>query len=197
MYLIARPGFEGNDVRSLVAFGKANPGKLSYGSAGSGTQPHLAAELFKQQAGFTASHIPYKGAAPAIVDLMGSQIDFVLDPGIALPHIKAGKVKLLGVVSTKRSPFFPDVQTVGEQGIKGAEVDIWFGMWGPKGMAPETVARINQELTRVLALPSTKQRFADLGSEPAMLDGTAFRKLLTEERSLFEKLIREKNIRVE
>jgi tripartite-type tricarboxylate transporter receptor subunit TctC len=194
MYVVARPGFNGNDAKALVAFGKANPGRLSYASPGTGTPPHLASELFKQQAGFTAIHIPYRGAAIALNDVMGSQVDYVLDPGIAFPHIKAGKVKLLGVVSTKRSPFFPDVPTLSEQGIKGVEVDVWFGMWAPRGIAPELAARIQQELAKILALPATKQRFAEMGAEPAVLDGVAFRKLLTQERVVFQKLIRERNI---
>jgi len=197
MYLVARPGFAATDAKGLVAHARANPGKLSYASAGAGTPPHLAAELFKQQAGVFATHIPYRGAAPALQDVMAGQCDYVFDPGIAFPHIRTGKVKLLGVASNKRSPFFPDVPTLGEQGIQGAELDIWFGMWAPNGVPAEVLARVNRELVKVLAQPALAKRFADLGAEPAPLDATAFRKLLADEGKLLAALIKDRRISVE
>ncbi len=197
MYVVARPGLEVKDTAALVVMAKANPGKLSYASAGAGTPPHLAAVLFKQQAGIFATHIPYRGAAPALQDVMASQADYVFDPGIAFPHIRSGKVKLLGVASAKRSPFFPDAPTLDEQGIRGAELDIWFGMWAPNGTPPDVVARLNRELAKVLAQPALKRRFADLGAEPAPLDNAAFRKLLTEEGKTLSALIKDRKISVE
>lgn len=194
IYLIAKPNSEATDVKSLVALAKARPGSLSYGSAGVGTQLHLAAELFKQNAGFEASHVPYKGAAPAVQDLMGGQTDFVLDPGIALPFIQANKVKLLGVLSSKRSAFFPQVPTVAEQGVPGTELDIWFGIWAPRGLPPAIADRLNRELGRVLDQPIVKERFAKFGAEPAVIGETAFKKLLVTEREVFSRLIRERNI---
>lgn len=197
MYLVTKPGLEVKDTQQLVAMAKASPGKLSYASAGAGTPPHLAAELFKQQAGIFATHIPYRGAAPALQDVMAGQADYVFDPGIAFPHIRSGKVKLLGVASTKRSPFFPEVPTLAEQGVKGAELDIWFGVWAPNGTPPEVLARLNRELVKVLAQPSLKQRFADLGAEPAPLDTPAFRKLLDGEGKLLTALIKDRKISVD
>jgi tripartite-type tricarboxylate transporter receptor subunit TctC len=197
MYLVAKPTLEARDARQLVALGRAQPGKLSYASAGAGTPPHLAAELFKQQAGIFATHIPYRGAAPALQDVMGGQADYVFDPGIAFPHIRSGKVKLLGVASAKRSPFFPEVRTLAEQGIQGAELDIWFGMWAPNGTPPEIVARLNRELVKVLASPALKERFAGLGAEPSALDQAAFRKLLGEEGRLLTTLIQSQKITVD
>ena len=128
---------------------------------------------------------------------MASQADYVFDPGIAFPHMRTGKVKLLGVASSKRSPFFPDMPTLAEQGIKGAELDIWFGMWAPNGTPPEVIARLNRELAKVLAQPALKQRFADLGAEPAPLDDAAFRKLLADEGKVLAALIKERKISVE
>ncbi|MDB5850919.1 MAG: transporter substrate-binding protein [Rhodoferax sp.] len=117
MYLIAKPQIAARDIRELVALAKARPGTLSYASSGSGTPPHLACELFKQPTGTSITHIPYRGSSPALMDVMSGQADFVCDPGIAFPHSRTGKVKLLGVVSAHRSPFFPDVPTVTEQGF--------------------------------------------------------------------------------
>ncbi|MFM2054549.1 MAG: hypothetical protein RL456_2586 [Pseudomonadota bacterium] len=197
MYLVTRPGLEARDARELVALAKARPGSLSYASAGAGTPPHLAAELFKQQAGLFATHIPYRGAAPALQDVMASQADYVFDPGIAFPHIRTGKVKLLGVASLHRSPFFPDVPTLAEQGIKGAELDIWFGAWAPPGVPADVLVKLNAALVKVLAQPALKQRFGDLGAIPEPLDTAAFRKLLDDETRVLSALIKDRRISVD
>ena len=197
MYVVAKPGLPVKDVKELVALAKSQPGSLSYASAGAGTPPHLAAELFKQQAGIFATHIPYRGAAPALQDVMAGQADYVFDPGIAFPHIRTGKVKLLGVASAKRSPFFPDMPTLAEQGVKGAELDIWFGVWSPLGVPADAVAKFNTALAKVLAQASLKQRFADLGAVPEPLDKAAFRKLLDDEATVLTALIKERKISVE
>jgi tripartite-type tricarboxylate transporter receptor subunit TctC len=197
MYLVAKPQMAAKDVRELVAMAKIKPGTLSYASAGSGTPPHLACELFKQATATSITHIPYRGAAPALQDVLSGQADFVCDPGIAFPHIRTGKVKLLGIVSTKRSPFFPDVPTVGEQGFAGANLDIWFGMWAPNGTSAETLARMNRELGKALAQPAVKSRYADLGAEPIAMDTADFRKLLVNETAQLSTLIRDQNISVD
>jgi tripartite-type tricarboxylate transporter receptor subunit TctC len=197
MYIVAKPGIAVKDAKALVDYARANPGKLSYASSGAGTPPHLAAELFNLRTGVGATHIPYRGSAPALQDVMAGQADYVFDPGIAFPHIRSGKVKLLAVSSAKRSPFFPDVPTLAEQGIKGADLDIWFGMWAPNGTPPEIVARLNRELAKVLASPAVKQRFADLGAEPAARDQAAFRKLLDDEARVLTTLIKTQKIVVD
>jgi tripartite-type tricarboxylate transporter receptor subunit TctC len=197
MYLVAQPQMAAKDVRELVAMAKIKPGTLSYASAGSGTPPHLACELFKQATATSITHIPYRGAAPALQDVLSGQADFVCDPGIAFPHIRTGKVKLLGIVSTKRSPFFPDVPTVGEQGFAGANLDIWFGLWAPNGMSPDIVARMNRELAKALAQPGVKSRYADLGAEPIAMDTAEFRKLLVNETAQLSALIKEQKISVD
>ena len=141
MYVITRPGLEVKDLKQLIAMAKAHPGKLSYASSGTGTPPQLAGELFKQSTGTFITHVPYRGAAPALQDVMASQADMAFDPGIAFPHIKAGKVKLLAVASDKKSPFFPDVPTYADLGIKDASLDIWFGLWVPNNTPAEVSAR--------------------------------------------------------
>ena len=197
MYLVAKPQLDVKDTRDLVNLAKAQPGKLSFASSGPGTPPHLACELFKLATGINVTHVPYRGAAPALQDVMAGQADFVCDPGIAFPHIRTNKVKLLGVVSAKRSPFFPDVPTVGEQGFKDANLDIWFGMWAPKGTPPEIIARMNRELAKALALPTTKSRYGDLGAEPVALETAEFKTLLANEGKLLSTLIKEQKIIVD
>ena len=197
MYLVAKPQIAAKDVRELVALAKAQPGKLSYASAGTGTPPHLACEMFKAASQTFVTHIPYRGAAPALQDVLSGQADFVCDPGIAFPHIRSGKVKLLGIVSAKRSPFFPDVPTVGEQGVAGADLDIWFGLWAPNGTPPEILARMNKELARALAQPALAKRYGDLGAEPVAMETAEFRALLQREGRQLEQLIKAQGITVE
>ena len=197
MYLVAKPQIVAKDARELVALAKAQPGKLSYASAGAGTPPHLACELFKLATGTFITHVPYRGAAPALQDVLSGQADFVCDPGIAFPHIRTGKVKLLGIVSAKRSPFFPDVPTVGEQGFKGADLDIWFGMWAPNGTSPDIIARMSRELGKALAQPGVKSRYGDLGAEPIAMETAEFRNLLVNEGKVLSTLIKEQKIIVD
>jgi tripartite-type tricarboxylate transporter receptor subunit TctC len=195
MYLVTKPQTTAKDVKELVA--QAKVGKLAYASAGAGTPPHLACELFKQATNTNILHVPYKGAAPALQDVLAGQADMVCDPGIAFPHIRSGKVKLLGVLSDKRSPFFPDVPTIAEQGFKGASLDIWFGMWAPNGTPPEITARLNREIAKVLASPALKARYADLGGENVYLDTTEFKSLLANEGKVLSALIRDQKITVD
>jgi tripartite-type tricarboxylate transporter receptor subunit TctC len=184
-------------LKQLIAMAKANPGKLSYASSGTGTPPQLAGELFKQSTGTFITHVPYRGAAPALQDVMASQADMAFDPGIAFPHIKSGKVKLLAVASDKKSPFFPDVPTYADLGIKEASLDIWFGLWVPNNTPAEVTARLTRELNKILATPAVKQRFGDLGAEPVALDNAEFRKLLAQEGKTLSALIKDRKIIVE
>jgi tripartite-type tricarboxylate transporter receptor subunit TctC len=197
MYVVARPTLEVKDVKELVAMTKAQPGKLNYASSGTATPPHLAGELFKQSTGAFITHVPYRGSAPALQDVMAGQADFVFDPGIAFPHIKAGKVKLLGVASDRKSTLFPDAPTYADLGIKNASLDIWFGVWAPNNLPADVTERLSRELTKALASPVLKERFNSLGAEPAPVDTQAFRKLLAEEGKTLSTLIKERNIVVE
>jgi len=197
MYLVAKPQSTAHDVKELVAQAKAAPGKMSYASSGAGTAPHLACELFKVATGTYVTHIPYRGAAPALQDVLSGQADFVCDPGIAFPHIRSNKVKLLGIVSARRSPFFPDVPTVAEQGFPGADLDIWFGLWAPNGTPPEVLARLGREVGTLLSQPNVKARYADLGGETTYLDNTEFRKLLIDENKRLSALIKQQKINVD
>lgn len=194
MYEVARPTLEAKNLKELVALAKSQPGKLNFASSGAATPPHLAGELFKQSTGTFITHVPYRGSAPALQDVMASQADFVFDPGVSFPHIKAGKVKLLGVASDRKSPFFPDAPTYADMGIKNASLDIWFGVWAPNKVPAEITERLSREITKALALPATKQRFNNLGAEPAPLETAAFRKLLGDEGKTLSALIKDRKI---
>ena len=197
MYVVARPTLEAKDVRQLIAMAKANPGKLNFASSGNGTPPHLAGELLKQSTDTFITHIPYRGSAPALQDVMAGQADFVFDPGIAFPHIKAGKVKLLAVASDRKSPFFPDAPTYADLGIKNAGLDIWFGLWAPNKLPAEIIDRLSRAVSKALSSPALKQRYNDLGAEPAPLETAAFRKLLADEGKQLSTLIKERKISVD
>jgi len=197
MYLISRPDLQVKDVPQLIALAKSQPGKLSFASSGAGTPLHLAGELFKQSTGTFITHIPYRGSGPALQDLMGNQVDITFDSGVSFPLIKTGRVKLLAVASDKKSPFFPDAPTYADLGIQSASLDIWFGVWAPNTIAPDIVARLSRELSKALAMPALKQRFAELGAEPVPLDTTAFRKLLADEGKALTSLIKDRKINVE
>ena len=196
MYLITKPTLDFKDVKALVQSNQ--PGKeLTFASSGTGTAPHLACELFKQATKVDFVHAPYRGAAPALQDVMAGQADFVCDPGIAFQHIRSGKVKLLGIVSSKRSPFFPDVPTVAEQGYPGADLDIWFGMWAPKNTPAPILQRMEAAVAKALTDPDVTKKYADLGAETVPLNNAEFRSKLKEEASLLSGLIKSQNIRAE
>ena len=197
LYLFAKRDLDVRSATDLVAMAKANPGKLTYGSGGPGTQMHLVGELLKQQAGIDVVHIPYRGAAPALQDLMAGQIDYYFDPASGFGHLKEGRAKLLAVTGTKRSPFFPETPTLDELGIRGVELGNWFGVFAPARTPPAILARMSGELLKALAQPDVKQRFADLGAETVALDSAEFQKTLDAESKLLSALIRNRNIVIE
>jgi tripartite-type tricarboxylate transporter receptor subunit TctC len=197
MYVVVGAQSPFKDARELVAFAQKNPGKLSYSSAGAGTPPHLAGELFKQSARFFAVHIPYRGAAPALQDVLAGQADFVMDPGIAFPHVKAGKARMLAVAGANRSSFFPDVPTLTELGMKGSELDIWFGMWAPNGTPPDVTSRMAAEIGKALKSPAIKTRYEALGAEPVGLVNSEFKTLLATEARQLSTVIRDSKISVD
>ena len=195
VFLVARADLPVADVREFLAYVKARPGKLSFGSAGNGSSPHLAAEMMKSQAELFAVHVPYRGAAPALQDLLAGQIDFYFDPGIGLNQVRAGKLKLLAVGSLKRSPMFPNTPTLDEAGLKGFDADTVFGFYAPAGLAAEAVTRMNAEINRALATPAVTERIRALGGEPLPLTPAQFSARITDDSKRFGTIIRERNIR--
>ena len=194
VFLVTRPDFPAKDAKEFLAYLKANPGKTSFGSPGNGSSPHLAAEMMKSQAGVYAIHVPYRGAAPALNDLLAGQVDFLFDPGVAIPHIKAGKLKLLAVGSAKRSPLFPDVPTLDELGLKGFDADTLFGFYAPTGTPPDVINKLNREINRILALPGPRDRILALGGVPAVMTPAQFHDKVMEDTKRFGQIIRERKI---
>jgi tripartite-type tricarboxylate transporter receptor subunit TctC len=154
-------------IKEVIAYDKANPGKLNYGSSGTGSSPHLATELLNQMAGIRLTHVPYKGTPVALNDLLGGQIQFLIGSLPALiPQIKSNRLRGVGVTMAKRSSAIPEVPTVAET-LPGYEVVNWGAVWGPKGLPADIVARWNREINRLLLLPDVKDRLAASGLEPA------------------------------
>jgi tripartite-type tricarboxylate transporter receptor subunit TctC len=161
------PSVPANDVRQLVDYARAHPGKLAFGSAGAGTSQHLAGELFKQITGVEMMHVPYKGAGPAVSELLGGQIPLMfVDLSATLAHLRAGKLRALAVLTRERTPLL-EVPTAIEQGIPGFEVNAWFALFAPAGTPRELVARVNAASSAALRLPATRERLESLGLSTA------------------------------
>jgi tripartite-type tricarboxylate transporter receptor subunit TctC len=175
------PAVPAKTVPEFIAFAKANPSKISYATGGVGTTSHLSAELLKMMAGIDILHVPYRGAAPALTDLLSGQVQVLFDPmSSSIEYIKAGRLRPLAVTTRERSAALPDVPTVGDF-VPGYEASVWFGLGAPKNTPAEIVAKLNQEINVVLADPKMKARIADLGG--SVLSGSAadFGKLIAEE----------------
>ena len=194
VFLVAKPDFPANTIQQFLAYVKANPGRLSYGSAGNGSSPHLAGEMMKSQAGLFAVHVPYRGAAPALQDVLAGQLDFYFDPGIGLGQVRAGKLKLLAVGSMKRSPLFPNVPTLDETGLKGFDADTVFGFYAPAGTPADVVNRLNREVNRILGTQALKDRIQNLGGEALPLTPAEFGARAADDAQRFGALIRERKI---
>ena len=166
LMLVVHPSVPAKSVAELVAYAKANPDKLNFGSGGPGATPHLAGEMFKMMAGIRITHIPYKGGAPALADLVGGQIQLMLEniPG-TLPFVKAGKLRALAVTDKKRSPVVPDLPPLDEAGLKGYELVGWNGLFLPRDTAKPVVTKLYSETRQALTLPDIKERLAQMGAE--------------------------------
>jgi tripartite-type tricarboxylate transporter receptor subunit TctC len=179
-----------NTVADLVAYAKANPGRLNYGSGGNGSAGHLAGELFKNQAGIFAVHIPYNGGAPAQAALLGGQVDFNFDNlATAAGNIRSGRLKALAVTTAQRTQVMPDVPTVAET-LPGFEIDTWWGLVVPAGTPAERVNQLNAAFTQALNTPAVRERFATLMAEPAPTTPQAFGEFMNRERAKYERMVR-------
>jgi len=195
--LVVHPSVPVQDVKQLIAYAKSNPGKLSYGSAGTGTSQHLAAELFKQINGIQMTHIPYKGAGPAVADLIAGQIPLMfVDISASLGHIRAGKLRALGVTTRERTPLL-DVPTVIEQGVPDFDVNAWFGLFAPAGTPREIVTRLQAESGDALRQPAIRDRLHGVGLSPAPNTPEEFAKFISVELDRWAKVAKSVNIRAE
>jgi tripartite-type tricarboxylate transporter receptor subunit TctC len=196
VYLEVNPAkVPANSAKEFLAYLKANPGKLTFGTPGNGSSPHLAAEMMKAQANVFATHIPYRGAAPAMQDLLGGQLDFMFDPGIGLQHVKAGKLKLLAVGSPRRSAQFPEVPTMEEAGLKGFDADTYFGFYAPAATPAAVVTRLNTEINKILRSPAFVDRMNAIGGAPAPMTPEEFAARAKTDSERFGALIKTRNIK--
>ena len=164
LMLVANPAFPANSVAELIALGKSKPGTLSFASSGNGQSTHLSAELFNTLAGIRMTHIPYKGSAPALSDVMSGQVNLMFDTTLsAMPFVKAGKLKALGVTSPARTPAAPEVPTIAESGLPGYEVLAWNGLLAPAGTPRAVIAVLNEELNKAMQLPQIREKFSAQG----------------------------------
>ena len=165
--LIVNPSLPAASVREFIAYAKANPGKLNFGSGSTGSAGHLAGELFKTMAGVDMTHVPYKGAAPAMQDLIAGRVQLMFDNfASASAQVKAGKVRALAVTTAKRSALAQDLPTIAESGLAGFDINTWFGLFVPAGTPRDVVERLHAEFTQALALPDIREKLLNLGAEP-------------------------------
>lgn len=185
-------------VAAVIAHAKREPGKLTYASAGNGTSIHLASEVFASMTGVNWLHVPYKGSGPAVSDMLGGQVDLMFDSiTSARPHIQSGKLRVLGVTTSKRSATLPDVPTIAEAGVPGYEVSPWFAVFAPAGTPAAIVQKMNTALNEAMKQPDTLSKFESIGAEPI---GTTPQQLAThldKELARWDKLITERKIRID
>ena len=194
VFLMAHPSVPVKDAKEFFAYVKAHPGRLSYGSAGSGSSPHLAGEMMKKQLGLFAVHVPYRGAAPALVDLLAGNVQFMFDPGPGLRHAKEGKLKLLAVGSPKRASAYPDVPTLAESGVPGFDADTVFGLYAPGATPAAVVNQLHDEINKALATPKVQEVIRSLGAEPMIGTRAEFIARQEADRARFGAFIRENRI---
>jgi len=196
--LVVNPDLPFKTVADVVAYAKANPGKLNFASSGSGTSIHLSGELFKVMAGVQMTHVPYKGSAPALTDLIGGQVQLMFDnlPS-ALPQIKGGKLRAVAVTSTTRAAALPDVPTVAESGLPGFESSSWFGILAPAGTPKDIIAKINTDVQKWLSTPEAKEKLLGQGAIAAGGSPDDFAKHIQAETAKWAKVVKESGAKVD
>ena len=196
--LVARPSLPANSVKELVAMAKANPGKLNYASTGNGSSNHLAFELFKTMTGTDITHIPYKGSAPAVTDLIGERVDvmFNLIPNV-MEQVKAGRLKVLGISGDQRSALAPDIPTIAEGGVPGFAFSVWIGVLAPAGTPKPIIDRLHTEIVKIVTSPEVKERFAQQGVEVAPQTPEQLNTFLRSEVVRWGKVVKDSNIKAD
>ena len=196
--LLLHPSVPANNVRELIAYAKSKPGGHNYASSSVGGATHLTGELFKTAAGIELQHIPYKGAAPAMTDLLGGQVPMMIDViPTALAHVRSGRLKAIAVTSARRTTVMPEVPTVAESGLPGFEAISWFGLYAPAATPKDTVNKLNADFNRVLQLPEVKEKLAAQGAEPIAMTPEQFASYLKVEIAKWAKAIKESGAKAE
>ena len=187
-----------NDVRELIAFAKAHPGKLRFGSSGTGAASHLSGELFKAQAHVDLQHVPYKGTGQALTDLLGGQIQLMFAPTqTVIPQLQSGRLKALAVTGTKPLDALPSLPTVTASGLPGYQAQGWFGLLAPKATPPTVVARLHDDVQKVLAMPDVRKDLVAKGADPGDLSAAEFGRFIAEEQAKWAKLVKDAGIVME
>ncbi|HKC53987.1 MAG TPA: tripartite tricarboxylate transporter substrate binding protein [Burkholderiales bacterium] len=196
--LVANPSVPFSDVKGMIAYAKANPGKLNYASTGNGSSNHLSFELFKSMTGTLVTHIPYKGSAPAVTDLIAGQVQVMFDntPNV-LPHVRAGRLKAIAVSSKTRTSLAPEIPTVDESGVPGYDVGVWFGVLTVAGTPREIVQRLNTDMVKILASPEIRERFGNTGVEVVAGTPEQFSTFLKSEVARWAKVVQDANIKAD
>ena len=196
--LAVGPKVPARTLPELLALARKQPGQLTFGSAGNGSTPHLAGELFRQRAGLDLVHVPYRGAAPAVTDLLAGQVDIILaDLPVLLPHVRGGAVKALAVAAPERSATLPEVPTMAEAGLSGVESDTWYGLLGPAGTAPDRIGVLQQSLVAALNDAETRRALLAQGGNPVGGTADEFAAFLRQETTKWGEVIRAAHIRME
>ena len=196
--IVVNPRVPASNVRELIAYAKAHPGKLSFGSSGTGAASHLAGELFKSMAGVDMLHVPYKGTGQAVTDLLAGQIDVMFAPGeTVMPHVQAGKLRALGVTSLHRATALPDLPTAAESGLPGYEAIGWFGLLAPAATPSALVAKLSADANRVLADAEVKRKMLAMGAEPSGNSPQAFADFIRADMAKWARLMAERGIKPE
>jgi tripartite-type tricarboxylate transporter receptor subunit TctC len=196
--LIVHPSVPANTVAELVAYARKNPGKLAYGSAGSGSLPHLAMELFKASTGTDMVHVPYKGGGPMVTDLLGGTVQVVIaDQANLMQHVKTGKLRALAVASPQRSPNYPELPTIAEAGVPGFQAVAWNGLVGPAGLPSDVVTRVHDAFARVMAQPAVRDKLLAGGVEPVGDSPDEFARFNRAEIAKWSKIARDVGARAE
>ena len=196
--LLVHPKIAANTVQEFITFARANPDKLNYASQGSGTTSHLTAEMFKSMAGVRITHVPYKGTAPALTDLLGGQVDMMFDNlGVSAQHVRSGKLKALAVSSTKRATSLPNVPTVIEAGLPGFISVAWFGVAAPPRTPPEIAAKLSVAIAEALKHPDVLKRLQDLSAEPVGNTPVEMAAFMKEEVERWRRVIQSANVKVD
>jgi len=198
LVLVAHPSQKPNTLAELVAAAKAEPKTLTYGSPGVGTPHHLSMALMEIASGIVLVHVPYKGSAGAVQDLLGGQIGYMFLPvQVSAPHIRAGKLKAIATGSPERLPQFPDVPTLSESGLKGVDVDMWYGFFAPKGTPTDVVTRLNQEIVAILDSPEARTAFEAQGLIPATSTPAALAEIVVRDRARWADVVAKRGIQPE
>ncbi|MGZ8156725.1 MAG: tripartite tricarboxylate transporter substrate-binding protein, partial [Burkholderiales bacterium] len=195
--LVVHPSVKANNLKEFIELSRARPGTLNFGTPGTGSTPHLAGELFQQMTGSKWVHVPYKGDAPAVADMLGGQVHVVIATQVVLDaHMKVGKIRPLAVTTEQRSRTMPELPAIGEM-VPGFAVPGWSGVWAPGGTPKEIVMRLNQSIGRILKLPDVIQKLRAIGAEPTHSTPEGFAQLVARDVAMWTKVVKTANIKVQ